>query len=210
MSLSGLRKREHSIGVSVSDTTPDTRIATPIVTANSWKSRPSSPPRKSTGMNTDTSDSVIERIVKPISREPFSAAVYTGSPFSMWRTMFSSMTIASSTTKPTDNVSAINERLSRLYPSRYMTAKVPTSDMGSARLGITVAEMFLRKRKITITTRQSVMNRVNFTSCTDSWMEAERSYMVWISTEGGNCFCISASAAFTSSATFTVLVPGWR
>ena len=68
----------------------------------------------STGMNTATSDSVIDRIVKPISREPSSAACSGGFPISMWRTMFSSITIASSTTKPTDSVSAISERLSRL------------------------------------------------------------------------------------------------
>ena len=39
----------------------------------------------STGMNTATSDSVIERMVKPISREPSSAACSGGFPFSMWR-----------------------------------------------------------------------------------------------------------------------------
>ena len=36
------------------------------------------------------------------------------SPISMWRTMFSSITMASSTTKPTESVSAISERLFRL------------------------------------------------------------------------------------------------
>ena len=113
-SCEGRRKRLQSMGVSVSDTKPETRIATPIVTANSWKRRPMSPPRKSTGMNTATSEMVIERMVKPISRAPTSAASKTGVPFSMWRTMFSSITIASSTTKPTDSVSAISERLSRL------------------------------------------------------------------------------------------------
>ena len=65
-------------------------------------------------MKTAVSDSVIDRIVKPISRAPSSAACIAGFPFSMWRTMFSSITIASSTTNPTDNVSAISERLSRL------------------------------------------------------------------------------------------------
>ena len=34
-SLGGRRKRLHSIGVSVSDTNPETKMATPIVTANS-------------------------------------------------------------------------------------------------------------------------------------------------------------------------------
>ena len=68
----------------------------------------------STGMNTAASDSVIEMMVKPISRAPRSVAWNGFSPASMWRTMFSSITIASSTTKPTDSVSAISERLSTL------------------------------------------------------------------------------------------------
>ena len=108
------RKRLAIIGVSVSETNPDTRIALLIVTANSWNRRPSSPPMNSTGMNTAVSESVIERIVKPISREPSSAAWSGGFPISEWRTMFSSITIASSTTNPTERVSAMSERLSRL------------------------------------------------------------------------------------------------
>ena len=69
---------------------------------------------KRIGMNTAASDVVIVRIVKPISFDPFNAALSLSSPFSMCRTMFSSITIASSTTKPTHSVSAISERLSRL------------------------------------------------------------------------------------------------
>ncbi len=68
----------------------------------------------STGMNTAVNDSVIDRIVKPISRAPSSAASIARFPFSMCRTMFSNITIASSTTNPTDSVSAISDRLSRL------------------------------------------------------------------------------------------------
>ncbi len=70
------------------------------------------PPMNSTGMNTAASDSVMETMVKPISRDPRKAACIGFSPCSMWRTMFSSITIASSTTKPTDSVSAISDRLS--------------------------------------------------------------------------------------------------
>ena len=72
------------------------------------------PPMKRIGMKTAASEIVIEMIVKPISREPLSAASNTPSPRSMCRTMFSSMTIASSTTKPTESVRAMSERLSRL------------------------------------------------------------------------------------------------
>ena len=72
------------------------------------------PPMNSTGMKTAVSDSVIDRIVNAISRDPSSAACMRVLPISMCRTMFSSITIASSTTKPTESVSAISDRLSRL------------------------------------------------------------------------------------------------
>ena len=108
------KNRLHSMGVSVNETKPETRIAALIVTANSRNRRPSKPPIISTGMNTATSDSVIETIVKPISREPSSAACIADFPCSMWRWMFSSITMASSTTNPTESVSAIRDRLSRL------------------------------------------------------------------------------------------------
>ncbi len=65
-------------------------------------------------MNTAASDSVIDTIVNAISFDPSSAACRRGLPISMWRTMFSSITIASSTTKPTESVSAISDRLSML------------------------------------------------------------------------------------------------
>ena len=85
-----------------------------MVTANSCISRPTIPPMNRIGMKTAASDSVIETIVKAISLEPSSAACIRDFPISMCRTMFSSMTIASSTTKPTESVSAISDRLSRL------------------------------------------------------------------------------------------------
>ena len=65
------RNRLHSIGVSVTDTTPEIRIAVVIVTANSRNSRPRMPLMNRIGMNTAASDIVIETIVKPISFEPF-------------------------------------------------------------------------------------------------------------------------------------------
>ena len=129
----------------------------------------------STGMNTATSDSVIERMVKPISREPSSAACSGGFPSSMWRWMFSSITMASSTTKPTESVSAISERLSRLYLSWCIAANVPTTESGSARLGMMVAGRFRRNRKMTRITSTSVSSSVNCTSLTELRMDSERS-----------------------------------
>ena len=53
--------------------------------------------------------------------------------------MFSIMTMASSTTKPVAMVSAISVRLLIEKPARYMTPNVPTSDSGTATLGMIVA-----------------------------------------------------------------------
>ncbi len=53
--------------------------------------------------------------------------------------MFSITTIASSTTKPVAMVSAISVRLLIEKPARYMTPNVPTSDSGTATLGMSVA-----------------------------------------------------------------------
>ncbi len=102
------------MGVSVSEMTPETIIAELSVTANSWNRRPINPPMNSSGMKTATREVLIEITVKPICLAPLSAAVRVGSPCSMKRKTFSMTTIASSTTKPTEMVIAINERLSML------------------------------------------------------------------------------------------------
>ena len=65
---------EHSMGVVVSDSTIEMRIAIERVTANSRKSRPTMPPMSRMGMKTAMSESVMERTVKPISFAPANAA----------------------------------------------------------------------------------------------------------------------------------------
>src|SRR5258707_275045 len=64
----------HIIGVTVSETIPDMTMAMLTVTANSRNRRPTMPPISRMGMNTAISDTVIETMVKPISREPSIAA----------------------------------------------------------------------------------------------------------------------------------------
>ncbi len=55
------------VGDSVSATNADTAIVIVRVIANSRNSRPTMPPISSSGMNTATSEMLIDRIVKPIS-----------------------------------------------------------------------------------------------------------------------------------------------
>src|SRR5271169_7164598 len=99
--------------------------------------------------------------------------------------MFSIITIASSTTNPTEMVSAISEILSRLKPATYITEKVASSDSGTARLGITVAHNVRRNTKMTMTTSPTVSIIVNWTSCTAALTTSERSETKSTLTEGG-------------------------
>jgi hypothetical protein len=87
-------------------------------------------------------------MVKPISAEPRMAASSGLAPSSTWRKMFSSMTIASSMTKPTDTVRAMRETLSRVKLKRYIAASVPSSDRGIAIAGISVACQFPRDSEV--------------------------------------------------------------
>jgi Phage integrase family len=61
------RKRAAIIGVKVSAKVPEISIATVTVTANSRNNRPTMPPISKSGMNTATSERLIETMVKPIS-----------------------------------------------------------------------------------------------------------------------------------------------
>ena len=149
-------------------------------------------------------------MVKPISREPLRAASIAPSPSSMRRTMFSNMTTASSTTKPTESVSAISERLSRLNPSRYITAKVKTIEVGSASVGMMVARTLRRKRKITRTTSPIASNNENWTSFTDSRIDCDRSYRTSSLIAAGSCWRKVGNKSRIASTTATVFVPGCR
>ena len=72
--------------------------------------------------------------------------------------MFSIMTMASSTMKPDAMLSAMSERLSRLKPQAAITPKVAISDTGNVTLGMSVAQNFRRKIKMTRTTRLTVIS----------------------------------------------------
>ena len=86
----------------------------------------------------------------------------------MWRVVFSSTTMASSTTKPVATVSAISERLLMLKPARYITENVPMSDTGTETAGMTAARRLRRKSSTTRITRAIAITRARSTS----WMEA--------------------------------------
>ena len=165
--LGGLRtKCAQIIGVTVSDTTVETAIAKASVTENSRKTRPTTPVMNKSGMKAATSDMLIEITVKPIWRAPSIAACIGVMPFSRLRKQFSIMTMASSTTKPTETASAISERLSIEKPATHIIAQVPASDSGTVMPAAIVAATRRRNTNTTSMTRKMVASSVSCMSWT--------------------------------------------
>src|SRR5579871_506513 len=124
--------------------------------------------------------------------------------------MFSITTMASSTTKPVEMVSAMRERLSRLYPHKYITAKVPTSDTGTATLGMTVARTLRRKMKTTRTTRITEMIKERSTSFRLARMVVVRSNTLVISIPDAIEALRDGIAFLMRSTVSMMLAPGCR
>ena len=104
------------------------------------------------------------------SRAAWMAASKGVLPMWRWRSTFSTITIASSTTRPTESTMA--RRVSRLMvkPAASIKNTAPTREMGMATTGISTERSEPRKRKITTTTMSSVSTRVCSTSSMASWM----------------------------------------
>jgi len=196
--------------VVVSETTRLIITAIDMVSANSRNSRPTSPPMKISGTNTAIRLSEIDSTVNPTSRAPAKAAASGFIPASICRLIFSTTTIASSTTNPVATVSAISERLSRLNPARYITAIVPSNEATTAAAGIKVARQLLRNRLTTSTTSRVAMSKVTSTSRSEARIVSVRSLATsrWMS--GGTAARSAGSCAFNESTTWTIFAPGWR
>src|SRR5579862_8763103 len=122
--------------------------------------------------------------------------------------MFSTTTMASSTTKPTAMVSAISERLSKLKPRRYIAAQEPNNASGTVTDGITVTQKLRMNIRITMTTSTTVRPSVNSTSATEARMVMVRSRTVETLTEGGMLAVSAGSRALMVSTVSMTLAPG--
>src|ERR1035438_9258099 len=198
------------MGVVVSEISIDTMMAVDSVIANSRNRRPTMPAMRRIGIKTAISDMLMDKMVKPISFEPWNAAFIGGMPASRRRDMFSITTIASSTTKPVEIVNAISERLSMLKPNRYITAKVPMSETGTATVGMSVARQLRGKMKTTRITRMTERMRVLSTSLTEARMVVVRSTTIVVLMPCGMDASIDGNCAMTRSTVSMILAPGWR
>ena len=103
----------------------------------------------------------------------------------MRRAMFSSITIASSTTKPVAMVSAIRVRLLSENPASSITPKVATSDSGTAIEGMIVAGTVRRNTKVTSTTRPIASSSSCCTPLIEARIDSVRSLSTATSTAAG-------------------------
>ena len=124
--------------------------------------------------------------------------------------MFSSTTIASSTTKPVEIVSAISDKLLRLNPSRYITPNDPMIEVGTATLGIAAARTLRRNANTTKMTSRTAITSVFSVSCSDCRMVFDRSTATVRSMSPGSEAIRRGSSARTPSTAWMMLAPGWR
>ncbi len=160
--------------------------------------------------NTATSDRFIDRRVNPTSLAPCSAAAIGAMPSSTCREMFSSTTMASSTTRPVATISAISDRLLSEKPHRYITAQLPTSATGTAVTGIIAARKLARNSSTTKTTRATAMSSVRCASCSVARMVGDRSLATSSDTPAGRKARRAGSCSITPSTVAMMLACGWR
>ncbi|MCY1529078.1 hypothetical protein D9M68_642060 [compost metagenome] len=167
------------MGESVSATKPETTTAPASASANSANRRPVRPGVKAKGAYTAAKVSVMATMAKPISRAPLIAASNGFMPSSIWRKMFSSTTIASSTTRPMASTMASRVSVLIEKPNRYISAQAPTSDTGMVTMGMMLARRLRRKKKITSTTRAMASPMVWNTESMERSINTDESYAMF-------------------------------
>ena len=125
---------------------PDRNTAPASVNANSVNSTPVRPPWKPIGRYTAISVVVIATTGQASSRAPRIEASNGDMPSSMWRWMFSSTMIASSTTMPIASTIASNVSRLIVKPISSIRNSAPTSDSGTVTAGISTLRNEPRNR----------------------------------------------------------------
>ncbi len=141
-----------------------------MVIVNCLYSCPVIPGRKLTGTNTahSTSDMAMSALPRPSIALRVASGAGTRSR-SIILSTFSTTTMASSTTMPIARMRPRSVSIFREKPNISITPKVPTSEMGTAIIGIRVARQFCNDRNTTRITRMRASTNVRYTW----WMDSE-------------------------------------
>ena len=163
------------------------------------------PVMNASGVNTAARVMVMAMMANAISLLPASAARYGDMPSSMCRCTFSSITMASSTTRPMARTSPSRVRMLMVKPMTYRKMNAPISDTGMVTNGIRVARTLRRNKKITSTTSTSASNMAAYTALIDSSTNTERSKATWMRMPSGRPSRMRGSISFTAWPTLRVL-----
>ena len=205
-----LSSSEHIMGVSVSATKPDTTTAPARASANSVNNRPVRPGVKARGAYTATSVAVMVMTAKPISRAPRMLAENGSMPSSMYRKMFSSMTMASSTTRPIASTSASNVRVLMLKPASAISANVPTRLTGIVMMGMMDARIVRKNTKMTSATSTTASMIVRYTLATERSINTELSLATSTSRSAGKSALSLGKIRRTPSDSSSGFAVAWR
>ena len=91
-----------------------------------------------------------------------------------------------------------------------MIASAPISDSGTDRLGMMVAGMLRKNRKMTITTKPTASASSNSTSSTEARMVVVRSVSGVTVIAAGSEALSEGNSLLMLSTTWMTLAPGWR
>ena len=215
----GLSRYAPSTGTAVSATTSDAISAKLTVIANGKKNAPTSPSMKASGRKTTIVVSVDAVIAGPTSTVASSAARHRSLPPSMLRYTFSSTTMLSSTTLPTDIASPPSVMKFRASPCQLMSSTPMNMLRGIDKPITTVGRSVLRTPMMTdglsvrknrnTTEMASVSPRMASRSRVEicDWMSGPWSLKVTISAPFSSPR-ILASASWTPVVTSIVLASG--
>ena len=156
----GRSSNPHNAGLNVMALIVLRTVAAEIVKANWRYIRPDIPPRNAVGTNTASSVSVVAMhgpITSPMDAIAASRGLW---PMSIWRWVFSTTTIESSTTTPIASTNPNSVRVLTENPSIPITANVPTSETGMQMVGISDARQSCRKTKTISTTNPTAWKSV--------------------------------------------------
>jgi hypothetical protein len=198
--------REHIIGVRVSETNARGEDRDDDGDREFAEDSPDQARHEDQRQKTAASEIVIDRIVKLIC-------------LALWMDAFSAFAMLHAADgvfqkdnrvidqKPIASVSAISERLSRLYPSICMTMNVSSSDRGSATAGISVSVARPRKRRSP--SRPARKRSAASADVVRGIDDRERAIVNRRQMDGGGQLgCMMGSKSRTLLATSTALEPG--
>ena len=131
--------------------------------------------RNMIGVNTATSTAVVAMTANATCRDPRYAATSGDSPSSMRRWMFSSTTMASSTTRPMDSTSASRVMRLTVKPNAARAMKADTRHTGIVTAGMAMVRSDPRNTRITRLTNTVVTAIVRYTELMAARMNTESS-----------------------------------